>query len=140
MTSKAEQAVEATVEGSRETALRLAEVAASKGAGDIVLLEIGALVSYTDYLLLCTARNERMVSAIADEARLRLKHDSGRLPRGADGDADTGWRVMDYLDCVLHIFTAEARDRFQLDELWREAPREELSDAGPGVDPGSDSA
>jgi len=112
----------------RALAQLLAEVAADKGATDLTLIEIGKLVSYTDFLLLCTARNERMVAAIADEARLRLKQQTAILPRGADGDADSGWRVMDYLDCVLHIFTAEARERFQLDELWREAPRVELGD------------
>lgn len=113
----------------RQLAGRLAEIADSKGATDIVLLEIGKLVSYTDYLLICTARNDRMAAAIADEVRLVIKREYRRLPLGADGNADTGWQIMDYLDCVLHIFTTEARDRYQLEDLWREAPREELSDA-----------
>ena len=41
-----------------------------------------------------------------------------------------GWLVMDYLDCVLHVFTPEARERFALEELWHEAPRLELAFAG----------
>lgn len=113
----------------RQLAVRLAEIADSKGATDIVLIEIGRLVSYTDYLLICTARNDRMARAIADEVRLLVKREYQRLPLGADGDADTGWQIMDYLDCVLHIFTAEARDRYQLEDLWREAPREDLGES-----------
>ena len=35
--------------------------------------------------------------------------------------------MLDYLDCFLHVFTEEARDRFQLEDLWREAPRLELA-------------
>lgn len=110
----------------RQLALRLAEIADAKGATDIVLLEIGRLVSYTDFLLICTARNDRMAQAIADEVRLQIKREYRRVPLGADGDAETGWQIMDYLDCVLHIFTAEARDRYQLEDLWRDAPREDL--------------
>lgn len=117
-------------EHSVELARCLAEVAAGKGATDVVALEVGALVAYTDLLLICTARNERMAKTIADEVRHRLKHERRELPRGADGAAATGWQIMDYGDCVLHIFTAEARDRYQLEDLWREAPRLELGELG----------
>lgn len=123
----AESAGKEQREEARELALRLAEIADSKGATDIVRIEIGALVSYTDDLVICTARNERMASAIADEVRMQIKRDSGRVPLGSDAEASTGWLVMDYLDCVLHIFTAEARDRYQLEHLWRDAPHQDLS-------------
>ncbi|MGC1166523.1 MAG: RsfS/YbeB/iojap family protein, partial [Solirubrobacterales bacterium] len=50
----------------------------------------------------------------------------GLLPCGVDAGVDAGWAVLDYLDCFLHVFTEEARQRFQLEDLWREAPRLEL--------------
>lgn len=112
-------------EETRALALRIAEIAEAKGGTEFVLIEIGRLVSYTDHLLICTARNERMADAIVDEVRLRIKRELNLLPVGADSDASTGWLVMDYLDCVFHIFTAEARERYQLEDLWREAPRED---------------
>ena len=124
-TNKAESSASRPI--SAELGLRLAAIADQKGATDIVLLEIGALVSYTDHLLICTARNERLAAAIADELRVRMKQERSLLPSGAEGDPATGWLVMDYLDCVVHIFTAEARDRYQLEDLWREAPRVDLS-------------
>ena len=107
-------------------ARRVAELADVKGAEGIVVLDMRGLVSYTDFLVICTARNERQARAIVDEVKLRIKKDEELLPGGVDGDGAAGWIVLDYLDCVLHVFTEEARRRYRLEELWREAPREEI--------------
>jgi ribosome-associated protein len=114
-------------------ARRLAELADSKAASEIVVLDMRGLVSYTDFLTICTARNERQARAIADEAKLRLKQDEGLLPGGSEAAEAAGWIVLDYLDCVLHVFTEEARQRYQLEDLWREAPRLELQASQDGV-------
>jgi ribosome-associated protein len=111
---------------SGELARRLAEVADSKGAAEIVVLDMRRLVSYTDYLAICTARNERQARAIVDEVRLKLKNEDGLLPAGTDGEGAAGWIVLDFLDAVLHVFTEEARQRYQLEDLWREAPKLDL--------------
>lgn len=111
-------------------ARRLAELADSKGATDVVLLDMRELASYTDYLAICTARNERQARAIVDEVKLRLKQEHGLLPGGIEGDGAAGWIVLDYLAAVLHVFTAEERERYQLEDLWREAPRPELLGLG----------
>jgi ribosome-associated protein len=104
-------------------ARRLAELADSKGATEVVVLDMRKLVSYTDYLAICTARNERQAKAIVDEVRLRLKNEQSLLPGGTEGEGAAGWIVLDYLDAVLHVFTEDARRRYQLEDLWREAPR-----------------
>lgn len=104
-------------------ARRLAELADSKGASEIVVLDMRRLASYTDFLAICTARNERQARAIVDEVRVRLKRERKLLPGGVEGTGPAGWIVLDYLDAVLHVFTAEARERYQLEDLWREAPR-----------------
>ena len=67
--------------------------------------------------------NERQAKAIVDETRIVLKRELELLPGGTDGEGSAGWVVLDYLDAVLHVFTAEARERYQLEDLWREAPR-----------------
>ena len=100
-----------------------------KAATEIVVLDMRELVSYTDFLAICTARNERQARAIVDEVKLRLKQEHGLLPGGVDGEGAAGWIVLDYLDAVLHVFTAEERQRYQLEDLWREAPRLELQTA-----------
>jgi ribosome-associated protein len=111
---------------SESLARRLAAAADAKKAEEIVVLDMRDLVSYTDFLVICTARNERQAKAIVDEVRLQVKHERGLLPSGMEGAGDAGWAVLDYLDCLLHVFTAEARERYQLEDLWREAPRLEL--------------
>jgi ribosome-associated protein len=112
--------------GSEVLARRLAELADGKGASELVVLDMRELASYTDFLAICTARNERQARAIADDVRLRMKQEHGTLPGGVEGDGVAGWIVLDYLDAVLHVFTGEARQRYRLEELWREAPRLEL--------------
>lgn len=114
-------------------ARRMGELADSKGASEIVILDMRKVVSYTDFLAICTARNERQARAIVDEVKLRLKNESELLPGGIEGEGPAGWIVLDYLDCVLHVFTEEARQRYQLEELWHEAPRLDLDLSQDGV-------
>ena len=119
--------------GSEALARRLAELADAKGASEIVVLDMRQLASYTDFLAICTARNERQARAVTDDVRLRMKQEHEMLPGGVEGDGAAGWIVLDYLDAVLHVFTGEARRRYQLEELWREAPRLELQLSQDGV-------
>ena len=112
-----------------ELARRLAAIADDKKATDLVALDVRALVSYTDYLVICTARNERQAKAIFDEVYHQLKRD-GWLPARVEGERESEWVLMDYLDTVLHIFTPELRERYRLEVLWGEAERLELDLAG----------
>lgn len=114
-------------------ARRLAELTDAKAAEEIVVMDMRKLVSYTDFLVICTARNERQARAIADEVKLRLKQEEELLSGGSEAAEAAGWIVLDYLDCVLHVFTAEARERYALEDLWREAPRLELGTGQEGV-------
>jgi ribosome-associated protein len=104
----------------------LAEIADAKKGEEIVALDMRSLVGYTDFLVVCTARNERQAKAIHDDVHQRLKRDHGLLPANVEGEAESRWVLMDYLDCVLHIFVTELRDRYRLEVLWAEAPRLEL--------------
>jgi len=118
---------------SEALARRVAELADSKAASEIVILNMRELVSYTDFLTICTARNERQARAIADEVKLRLKQEQELLPSGSEAAEAAGWIVLDYLDCVLHVFTEEERQRYALEDLWREAPRLEPPTPDDGV-------
>ena len=111
---------------SESMARLLAAAADAKKAEDVVALDMRSLVGYTDFLIVCTARNERQAKAIHDDVYLRLKRDEGLLPADVEGEAEGRWVLMDYLDCVLHVFVPELRERYRLDVLWAEAPRLEL--------------
>jgi ribosome-associated protein len=107
-------------------ARRIAELADEKQASDIVALDMRGLVSYTDFLVICTTRNERQAKAIHDEVHERLKRDDGLLPARVEGEGQARWILIDYLDCILHVFSPDARDYYRLEALWGEAPRLDL--------------
>ena len=115
MTAKAEQMT------ATELAQRIAGLIDAKQGEDIVALDVGELVGYTDVMLICTARNER------------LKHDDGLLPVRSEGVGENSWILLDYLDCIVHVFVPETRDRYRLDQLWGEADEIDLGlEAGGG--------
>jgi ribosome-associated protein len=112
-------------EASAELTRKIARIADDKQGEDLVALDVRELVAYTDYLLLVTARNERLAKAIHDEVYAQLKSE-GRLPARVEGEREARWVLLDYLDCVLHVFVPEMRDRYRLDRLWGEADRLDL--------------
>jgi ribosome-associated protein len=114
---------------SEELARRLAGIVDEKGARDVVALDVHDLVGYTDFLVICTARNERQAKAIHDEVYHQLKRE-GMLPSRVEGEREREWILIDYLDAVLHIFTPELRERYRLEVLWGEADGLELDLAG----------
>ena len=125
--SAAGQPAARTERGEAEAlARRLAEVADAKGATEVVALDVRPLVGYTDFLVISTARNERQAKAIHDEVRERLKAE-GRTPAREEGLAEARWILLDYLDCVLHVFTPGERERYRLETLWGEAERLDLA-------------
>ena len=115
-----------TPEASADLARRIATIVDDKKGEDIICLDVRELVSYTDYLVIATARNERQAKAIYDEVHLRLKKDSGLLPARVEGESEARWVLADYVDCVLHVFVSELRDRYRLDKLWGDAKPLEL--------------
>ncbi len=114
--------------GSEVLARRIAALADDKGATDMVAIDVSELLGYTDYLVICTARNERQAKAIADEVQLRLKRDDELIPKRVEGLPEARWVLIDYLDCILHVFVAETRELYRLEQLWGEAPRLDLGE------------
>ena len=107
---------------------RIAAIADDKKAEDLVALDVRSLVGYTDYLVICTARNERQAKAIHDEVYHQLKRE-GLLPARVEGEREAEWILIDYLDAILHVFTPEMRERYRLEVLWGEAERLEVPSA-----------
>ncbi|HEX2127875.1 MAG TPA: ribosome silencing factor [Solirubrobacterales bacterium] len=113
-------------EASADLARRVAAIVDDKKGEDILCLDVRELVSYTDYFVIATARNERQAKAIHDEVHLRLKKDLGLLPARVEGESEARWVLADYIACVLHVFVPELRERYRLDRLWGDAKRLEL--------------
>jgi ribosome-associated protein len=81
---------------------------------------------YTDFLVICTGRNSRQTQAIFNEVREQMKAEHRLLPQSVDGARQGSWIVADFLDVVLHIFTPEAREYYQLEDLWGDVPMEQF--------------
>ena len=113
---------------SEQLARRIAETALDKKAQDLVVLDMREVVTYTDFFVICTGNTERQTRAIEDGIHESLKRsDEGRiLPERVEGHREARWVLMDYLDCVVHIFTPSARDYYRLETLWGEVPALEV--------------
>jgi ribosome-associated protein len=121
----------ATAEGisldSERLANRIAEIASDRKAIDIRVVDVRGLVSYTDYLVICSGNTERQTNAIRDAIHKELKDDHGLMPRRSEGASEARWILLDYLDCDTHIFTPDARDFYRLDKLWGDAPQRSVN-------------
>jgi ribosome-associated protein len=107
-----------------ELARRIAGAALDKKARDVVALDMRGVVSYTDFFVVCTGNTERQTKAIEDGVYQELKHgdENQILPERVEGRTEARWILMDYGDCVVHIFTPAARDYYRLEMLWGEVP------------------
>jgi ribosome-associated protein len=105
---------------------RIAGLAADKKAEDVRVVDLRGLVSYTDYFVICSGNTERQTKAIHDAVYQTLKDEERLLPRRAEGEREARWILLDYLDCVVHILTPEAREYYRLEQLWGEAPARQV--------------
>jgi ribosome-associated protein len=104
--------------------LLLAAAAAceDKKAEDIRILALDPAESgLTDYFLICNGTNERQNVAIVDEIELRLKRDFNTYPNSVEGRRQAEWILMDYVDFIVHVFSAEKRAFYGLERLRKTA-------------------
>ena len=116
-----------------KTAL-ISQIVADRKAIDVVVLDIAAASSVTDYFLICSGGSARQAQAIADAIDEQLKK-AGIMPLGIEGYRDGRWILMDYGDVIVHIFSQETRDFYDLERLWASAPKLDLSHEIAGITP-----
>jgi ribosome-associated protein len=93
-----------------------------KKAEDIRILALDPAESgLTDYFLICNGTNERQNLAIADEVELRLKREFATQPNSVEGRRQADWILLDYVDFIVHIFSAEKRAFYGLERLRKSA-------------------
>ena len=78
--------------------------------------------AFTDYFVICSGSNPRQIQAISDEVELRLKR-AGTYPNNIEGYKQAEWVLLDYVDFVVHVFSATARTYYDLERLWRTAKK-----------------
>ena len=106
----------------KEMALTIAEALDSKKGQDIKVLETGALTTLADYFVIATGNNNTHVRALADELDERMKAE-GLPPARMEGYRSNSWILLDWGSVVVHIFTQEGRDFYDLDRLWADGSK-----------------
>ncbi|MBX3014316.1 MAG: ribosome silencing factor [Caldilineaceae bacterium] len=99
------------------------DIIEDKQAADIVLLDVADHTSIASYFIIATIDNERQAKAIEDEVLQQLRLEQNIRPIGMEGVEENsgGWALLDYGDVIVHLFTDEKRDFYQLEELWNKA-------------------
>jgi ribosome-associated protein len=113
---------DATHAESREIAVTAARAAAAKQAADVTILDVHGLIVITDYFVICSGQTDRQIKTLVEEVEKAVR-DIGEKPIRREGDADSGWVLLDYIDVVVHVFAQEEREYYDLERLWRDAPR-----------------
>ncbi len=110
----------------KEMALLLARALDSKKGQNILVLDTSGLTTLADYFVLCTGSSAPQLKALADAAEKTMK-DNEILPNHVEGHRGGTWILQDYGDVVLHLFSPEAREFYDLDRLWQDAEAVDLT-------------
>ncbi len=88
---------------------------------DIVLMDLRDVTIITDFFVLCTAASERQLKAIVEKITEEMKQQYGLPKPQVEGKPFGGWLLVDFGDWVVHVFSEEQREYYDLEELWNEA-------------------
>jgi len=108
---------------SKDVAIAAARASSDKQADDIVILDVHELIVITDFFVICSAGTRRQIKTVTENVEERLRNQLGVRPVRREGEADAGWWLLDYIDVVIHVFGTDERSYYDLERLWRDAPR-----------------
>ena len=122
-----------------EKAALMSRIATDRKAMDVVVLDMRDASSITDYFLICSGGSERQVRAIADAIDEQLEP-SGIASLGVEGYHEGHWILMDYGDVIVHVFSEDTREYYDLERLWANAPKIDLTGEIASVAPHHDAS
>ncbi len=110
-----------------EFAYGITELISSKKGYSIKILDLRELTPIADFFIICSADSTTQVKAISDEVDDKLR-DHGIKCFFKEGYDSLNWVILDYFDVVVHVFHKEAREFYNLEKLWGDAPVIEIED------------
>jgi ribosome-associated protein len=107
----------------RAWAIAAARAADDKKADDVVVLDVSGVLGITDFFVIASAPNTRLVRTIADAVEEQVAAAFDLRPRKVEGRDELAWVLADYGDIVVHVFLDETRRFYDLERLWSDVPR-----------------
>jgi ribosome-associated protein len=101
--------------------MEIAKAAEERRALDLVVLDMQEMMSLCDFFVICHGRSRQHVQAIADAVEEHLEPQGVRV-KHREGKREGRWVLLDYLNVVVHVFTEDTRDFYDLERLWADAP------------------
>jgi len=101
-----------------ELAKFCAKIAEDKIAQDVSIIKVGDVSFIADYFVICTGSSTPHINAIAEWTRRKVREAFNIRPLAVDGKAQSQWIVVDYFNVVFHVLSPEAREKYQLEDLW----------------------
>jgi ribosome-associated protein len=100
-----------------------ARAASDLKATDVIVLDVGALLSITGYFVIASASNPRQVRAVVEDIEAKVKAELGRAPVRTEGVREQQWTLIDYGDVVVHVFLDSVREFYEIERLYMDAAR-----------------
>ena len=113
---------------SKDLALCAAALLDKKKASSVRVLKVRDLTVLTDYFVLASGTSTTHVKSLADELDYQLEHDHNVRPQHTEGSDSRSWVVLDYGEVIVHVFTPEAREFYDLDHLWADGEEVDISE------------
>ena len=93
------------------------DVLEDKKGENIVLLDIHEIASFTDFFIICTGSSDRMLDSLAEGVRRKVR-EVHQLHGQQEGIPSAGWMIVDFGDVMVHLFSPDQRNYYQLEQLW----------------------
>jgi ribosome-associated protein len=130
----ADPAAPSDADASEALALTAARAASDLKATEVLVLDVGPVLSITGYFVIASASNPRQVRAVVDDIEAKVKAELGRSPVRTEGVREQQWTLIDYGDVVVHVFLESVRDFYEIERLYMDARRVEWDPDHPAVD------
>jgi ribosome-associated protein len=112
-------------------AITAARAADDKKAENTIVLQVGNVLGITEYFVITSASNRRLVRTIVDAVEEQVRAEHGRSPLRSEGVGEQQWVLVDFGDVVVHVFADEVRAYYEIERLYRDVPRLEWRAATP---------
>lgn len=123
---------QASLDDLPEVVRRTGELALERKAQDVLILDLQGISTATDHFVIATGTSDVQVRAIADHILEELRKEKVK-PAHVEGLETGRWVLLDYIDFVVHVFHPQSRSFYQLEALWGDAPRHEMTEEPPRV-------